>query len=531
MLLVKLIFVLNINPSKTAVQIKQILDQSDPLKKFSKSQINSVLYNNPKVFKQNDRIPPKWNALITWEQKITLEAKTDINGFDTSLYKGCPARVWQKEALIKWKQKGYRGVIEAVTGTGKTKVGIIAAADAIALGNDVLILVPGGTLLNQWFDESRQNLGGSIQIGRFDMSHKDTFKEHHLIISTIQSARNKEIVPHSNEGLLIADEVHGYGSEKSSQALRDGYKYRLGLTATYDRNDNGLDEKLGPYFSPYKIYIPGKEIIKGCGYARGLKDKILAEFRVAMIGIDFEPEEQNEYEYLDNSVKKIRTKLIQDHNCPIEPFGEYMRTVQTLSKGGHADYIGTYLARNFLNKFSERKKLLAVSTNKLDALKLLVKVIKHANRSLVFTETIESAENAVNLFNKFGIVARAFHGKLDPLLKNSLMYKFRTGAVSLLAAPKVLDEGIDVPEADVGIILAASHTKRQMIQRMGRIIRPKEDERPATFFILYIRHTSEDPECGTHESFLEEMNQHAMEVQKFSDDDRKRIFEWYKKGL
>ncbi len=55
-----------------------------------------------------------------------------------------------------------------------------------------------------------------------------------------------------------------------------------------------------------------------------------------------------------------------------------------------------------------------------------------------------------------------------------------------------------------------------MIQRMGRIIRPKHDKRSATFIVLYVAGTSEDPECGAHEAFLGEMRDNAQDVQNFA---------------
>ena len=56
----------------------------------------------------------------------------------------------------------------------------------------------------------------------------------------------------------------------------------------------------------------------------------------------------------------------------------------------------------------------------------------------------------------------------------------------------------------LGIIVAASRTRRQMVQRMGRILRPKPDGGRASFVILYAENTSEDPRSGAHETFLEE---------------------------
>jgi len=106
---------------------------------------------------------------------------------------------------------------------------------------------------------------------------------------------------------------------------------------------------------------------------------------------------------------------------------------------------------------------------------------------------------------------------------------FRKRNIQVLVAPKILDEGIDLPEADVGIIVSASRSRRQMIQRMGRIIRPKKDKHPATFFILYVKDTFEDPAKGAHDSFLSEMMDTAEDTKNFEvSESSGNIFTWFK---
>lgn len=84
-----------------------------------------------------------------------------------------------------------------------------------------------------------------------------------------------------------------------------------------------------------------------------------------------------------------------------------------------------------------------------------------------------------------------------------------------MTAPQVLDEGIDVPAADLGIVLGASHSRRQMIQRMGRVLRRKPDGRPARFAIVFVEGTTEDPALGAHGAFLDEVTAVADEVVTF----------------
>jgi RNA polymerase primary sigma factor len=123
-----------------------------------------------------------------------------------------------------------------------------------------------------------------------------------------------------------------------------------------------------------------------------------------------------------------------------------------------------------------------------------------------------SAEIAATELNRIGIAAASYTSDLDREERKERLQRFKTGHIRALAAPRVLDEGVDVPKADVGVIIAASHSRRQMVQRMGRIIRPKEDGRNARFFVLYVKGTSEDPELGAHEAFLNDMMDNAEDI-------------------
>lgn len=527
----KLFSLLVDKPNKNKYELRELL-LTDDINSFTTSDINSVLYGNPAIFKKDNQTLPTWNTSDTLLQNCAKKQGDPETALVLAFYEGHHPRDWQSEALAAWVNFGRRGVVEAVTGTGKTEVGIIAAADAVARGLSVLVLVPGIELLEQWFRKLTKAMP-LIAIGKYGNGNKDTFEMYHIIISTVQSAMRVWMLPEGATGLIIADEVHGYGADKYRLALEESFTERLGLTATYDRNDNKLDEILSPYFSPLGFdRAPGSEVIHGCGYARGLNDGILAPFRVGLLGINFEPDELESYQNLDEAVRKKRRKLISDYNCPAEPFGEFMTAVHRLSEGGQGDNIATKTAWGYLSSFTKRRRLLAESKTKERVLELLKYVFLMANRSLIFTETKISAENIANQLCHMGFEALNFSSDLNKKERKERMLAFEQGDIKILCSPKVLDEGIDMPEADLGIILAASKTKRQMIQRMGRIIRPKKDGRPATFIIVYFKNTSEDPDFGAHEAFLEEMIDHADEVYNFGENPGiPDVTKWYLKGV
>ncbi len=498
---------------------------------YTTSEINSVLYSYPTIFIKSEDSLPKWRISDTLQAEFENLQTRNNQPINLTYYKGHKPRAWQSEALETWIEYERRGVVEAVTGTGKTAVGIMAAADAFARGLRVLVIVPGIQLIEQWHNKMSSNLP-ELSVGRYGNKHKDSLYDHDILISTVQSASKYYLLPKDLSGLIIADEVHHYGASSYFRALEEGFQERLGLTATYERDDNAIEEFLSPYFkSLSRFEIEKGELIQGCGYARGLSDGILAPFQVGLLGVEFEEEEFDKYQFLDRDIKKRRNQLINNHNCPYEPFGEFMKAVTVLSDGGHNDFIGQGIARGYLKNFTDRRSLLACSNKKIDAVHQLLPLIQIASKILIFTESIESAKNVAEMLNSYGIPSSDFSSKHKTIERINLMSEFEKGMLKVLVSPRVLDEGIDVPEAELGIILAASHSKRQMIQRMGRIIRPKKDGRKATFIIVYVSNTSEDPELGTHEAFLDQMYDHAENVWQFPENlDAFDVCKWYLDG-
>lgn len=492
------------------------------------SEINKVLYNYPGLFKHGAESLPLWYAKKQSKKHLDLFLETKKPSDIPELYNGPPLRDWQMEAFASWKAAGRRGVVEAVTGTGKTAVGTLAAADALSRGFKVLILVPGVDLLNQWHEKLSGDLP-AIDIGRFGGKNKDSLENFEIIISTVQSACRSWMLSEKTKGLIIADEVHRYGAERYFLALEESFDERIGLTATFEREDNKVEEVLAPYFSPNKTI--GKftnAVIFNCGYARGLGDGILAPFKVGFLGVDFSFEELEEYDRLDEQLTNTRKKLISLFGCPKEPFGEFIKAVTLLSEGNNENNLATKYARIFLSAFTKRRALLAGCDKKTDALKRLKRVFKSSERALVFTETVESARMSAEAIRGLGVSAFEYSSDIHRDDLEVIMKDFQAGLIKVLTAPHKLDEGIDVPEADVGVILASSRTRRQMIQRMGRIIRPKEDGRTATFFILYVRDTYEDPAIGAHGAFINEIIDFAKAIEYFeSDVKEKDLLNWY----
>jgi RNA polymerase primary sigma factor len=135
----------------------------------------------------------------------------------------------------------------------------------------------------------------------------------------------------------------------------------------------------------------------------------------------------------------------------------------------------------------------------------------------MFSQTIKAAKGAIDVLNgNVEGVARAINSGMPGWDIEQVLDDFREGDIDVLAAPRLLDEGIDVPSADLAIILSSSKTKRQMIQRMGRVLRKKENDAIAKIIIIYAIDTTEDPELGAHEDFMEDVIEVADDIQYFT---------------
>jgi superfamily II DNA or RNA helicase len=247
---------------------------------------------------------------------------------------------WQREALEWWRSTGYCGVVEAVTGAGKTRLALAAAAEQLRNGLPVVVIVPTLDLLRQWEQQFlwlQETLNRQFTIGMLGGRRDDRDREPAVLLATAQTACREYLLPTRPTGLIVADEVHHYGAERWSLALEEKFDRRLGLTGTYEREDSGLDEILDPYFGGNVFSVD---------YQRALEDDVIAPFKIAFIAVGFSSDEREEYEAHDDGAYRSRTKLIQRYGLPEEPFGDFIREVHRLAQGGADEATG--LARWYL---------------------------------------------------------------------------------------------------------------------------------------------------------------------------------------
>jgi superfamily II DNA or RNA helicase len=335
-----------------------------------------------------------------------------------------------------------------------------------------------------------------VRIGRLGDNERATPKTCDVLVATRHSAATyKPTPPGAAGGLLIADECHGLGGKTLRQALLREYEERLGLTATLERSDDAVTDLLLPYFGG---------VCYRYGFEQAILDGVCARPRVAFVGVQLSGEERAEYVAIEHRLVDARRHLRSVPDMPLESFGDFIAAVAHLAeRDAGAD---GRAARDYLDAFSKRRQIVAQSTGKYDLLGRLAPAIRDAEGALVFTETVRAANHAINRLDPL-VAVDLITGSTARAQRREVLDDLRMRTLDAVAAPRVLDEGIDVPDANLGVVISASRTRRQMIQRMGRILRRKRSGVAARFVIMFVTDTLEDPRNQfERDGFLDEID-------------------------
>lgn len=502
---------------------------------LSKSDINPILYRESR-FVRNDESKPRWYVrdsesgptnvrppnVVQWTRSPSTEVlepwiddETTDTPFDpealarftkfastprppvleTPLLSSGPPQlyVWQQEALQRWRDNRYRGIIDAVTGAGKTRLAVAAIDEHQKSGGKTVVLVPTIVLLHQWVAVLDGALPG-VRIGRVGDGLHDDLDRNDVIVSVIASARNRAFLLRGAAGLLVVDECHRSASDKNQEALDDRFERRLGLSATHERLDSAHETVLLPYFN---------RVVYTLTYERAIEDGVIANVRAAFVGVSFTDEEMQQYQKIAKNLTTTRRTLIRTFGCRAAPFSLFLDDVLRLTRSGPMK--ASMAANRWLTLWREKKALLAETPAKIEAITALTATFDDADRTLLFTQSIASANALALSLTEGGRPTKAHHSDLSTDERDEIMNAFADGRVRILASVQTLEEGVDVPEADVAVIVASSKQRRQMIQRMGRVMRRKTDGRDARFIILFVKDTDEDPRLGAHELFVDEL--------------------------
>lgn len=444
--------------------------------------------NNIKVYDLPDAIK---NELIQYSRNFDIES-ISINHYrkkkqsltktnDISLF------YYQEEALTKWKDNSYRLLFEMATGTGKTRTAIAGIARLKKSVNRTLTIIstPQNTLSAQWkieldkfalgFDESAI-IDGTIPqwqsvlskillnnaIGLAD--HVVIFTTHttassNKFISTIQSDLSRDTL-----AIFVGDEVHWLGARNNKKALLQLYKYRIGLSATPTRwfDDEGT-LVLMEYFGNANYEFTIHDALTKTNPLTGKHFLVNYFYHISTVSLN--EVETIEYKKVSMQLVRLQSRIKIDSETQ-EKYDRLLEKRASILKNADAKFEELEKILDRIEKKNELKNLIIfVSPEQIErVMKILFE------RNIIFHKLTE-AEGTRKEKKYGGISEREF-----------IIKAFKSSQYKALVAIKCLDEGIDIPSASTGILMASSTNPREYVQRIGRIIRQDEGK---SFAYLY----------------------------------------------
>jgi len=367
-------------------------------------------------------------------------------------------RPYQREALERWLSGGGQGVVVLPTGAGKTHLALGAIA---LLGCAAFIVVPTLDLVEQWKRMLARAFPG-LPIGELTGERKEVEP---LTVATYDSAYIHADSLGNRFPLVVFDEVHhlpapGYRHIAEFFAS----PYRLGLTATYEREDQ-LHEVL-PELLGGKVFELGPDELTGT---------YLAPYILERIYVELTPEEQAAYERAWGTF----SRYLKRRRLTLRSPRDFEKLV--LRSGSDPEAWEAVRARHRAVQiaFNARAKLEELR-------RLLRRHREGGDRLIIFTRFNELVYRISEEFFIPAITHRTDRAERAQILEG-----FRRGEYQAIVSSQVLDEGVDVPEANVGIILSGTGSSREFLQRLGRLLRPREGKK-AILYEIIARGTGEE---------------------------------------
>lgn len=365
-----------------------------------------------------------------------------------------PLRPYQEEALDAWLSSGMRGVIVLPTGAGKTMVALAAIAE---LQCPALVVVPTLELVDQWVREVRRLL--RVEASEYTGESKEIGC---LTVATYSSAYLGAEMLGDKFRLLVFDEVHHLPSEAYRQiAELSAAPWRMGLTATPERPD-GLHKLLPELVGPV-VYRASPSDLRG---------RYLADFEVVRVHVDMPDSERRRYAELVKRYELLQSRL----GIRVRTRRDFERLVALSSR--------SLEAREALLSLIEARKLAFNAEAKLEKLSEILE--KHrGEKIIIFTDSNELVHK---ISARFLVPEITHRTRKDE--RRAVLEMFRRGEVKVIATSHVLEEGVDVPDASVAVVISGTGSPREFVQRLGRLLRPKNGKK-AVLYELVTRGTRE----------------------------------------
>jgi superfamily II DNA or RNA helicase len=359
----------------------------------------------------------------------------------------------QQEALAAWLGGGRRGQIIMPTGTGKTEVAFAAMAETKVA---TLVVAPVRDLMYQWHRRILATFGydaGIVGDNLFDIKP--------VTVTTYDSAYIHMDKMGAGFGLLIFDEEHHLpGKCRREAAILSTAVMRLGLTATPERSDD-LHKDLDWLIGPVVYHMPFKEA----------KGSTLADFDVVRIPVALNDQEQASYDECGRVLRHFIASRRKE--LPGYSWQDLCKESGKDPRARHAQK-AYYLKQSIENRAAEKLRVLE------DIFRL-----HYGQQILIFAG---SNAMAVEVSKRFLVPTILSHTRKRERL--AVLEAFAKGQITVLVANRVLDEGVDVPEAKVAVVIGGQGSTRQATQRLGRVLRRSGSIR-ATLYEVVCEDTKE----------------------------------------
>ncbi len=376
--------------------------------------------------------------------------------FETTL--ALDSRPYQDEALANWLAESSAGVVVLPTGAGKTFVAAMAI-DATRLWT--LAVVPTIDLLQQWRVALSAALSVPIdEIGIFGGGEKEIKP---ITIITYDSAA---LYPRELRafGLLIFDECHHLPAPTYRSIAESAFTpLRLGLSATPERSDMAhadLDALIGP-----EVYRRSPSELT--------EDNYLAQYSEEHVSIALSAED--EFRYAEQ--RRIYRAFLQRRRIVIRTPEDFQQKIIYMSARDPE-------ARNAMLAWREARNIAMNAPAKYSEIERLLRL--HADDKVILFSEYNVVVDEIS--RRFCLPSITYKTPTEE--RRAILDRFRSGQYSKLVTGRVLNEGVDVPDCRIAIIVSGNSTKREYIQRLGRILRPKQGQ--ATLYELVTSGTTEE---------------------------------------
>ena len=374
----------------------------------------------------------------------------------------------QREAVYEWCENGYRGMLNMATGTGKTKTAVACIDEILKLHENepclVVIACPTMHLIDQWDCEfknkrynvkkasSRTNWRKNLDEMSYNLSNN--IIKNLIIITTHNTFSGEKFVElikkFKAKSMVIVDEAHGAGAEKTSRGLLNEYEYRLGLSATPKRyfDDDGTD-------IVYKYF--DREVFE-FSLDKAIKHGYLARYKFFPRVAHLTNKEMSKY-------LKVSRLIAIEKNKPTPD----VKKIEGLQ--------------------FNRSRIIKSAVNKIKVLKDILEEMGQIDHCLIYCADTRQIQKTFPILNKKNVFFHQFTQNESGDQRNTLLNQFTSGVYPVLLAIKCLDEGVDIPSAKTAIILASSGNPREFIQRRGRLLRPDNGKIATIYDVITLPNT------------------------------------------